>query len=122
MLKDSGMTEEEIESERYYNSRLCLDCVDRRIPPPSKLYWRVRAVFVLYGSMKDSKTQRPLFNDAAWGKARNVLKEILLSFYVDLYLKRIKPDGSAEKNKYGMDLIECMRGIPQCKSKNIHRC
>ena len=38
--------------------------------PPSKLYWRVRAVFELYGRIKDKTTGAPLFNEAAWKKAR----------------------------------------------------
>ena len=38
--------------------------------PPSHLYCRVRAVFELYGRMKDKTKDTPLFNEAAWKKAR----------------------------------------------------
>jgi hypothetical protein len=41
----------------------------------------VRAVFALYGKMKDSKTGKPLFNSQAWKKAKGILQEILLGFY-----------------------------------------
>ena len=47
------------------------------ILPPSKLYWRVRGVFELYGPMEDAKTGKTLFNNKAWTVAKNVLKEIL---------------------------------------------
>ena len=123
----SGMTKDQIESMKYYNSRFFNDCIDREVPPPSILYWRVRAVFALYGPMKDSKTNKPLFNDEAWKKANGVLKEILLGYYSDppgmaMYTKKLnKKNGSVMKNKYGMDLIECMRGTNRTEAyhKNL---
>ena len=51
--------------------------------PPSQLYWRVRAVFEIYGPMQDQKTGKPLFGDEAWKKANGVLKEILLGHCSD---------------------------------------
>ena len=80
-MKDSGMTEKEIDAELYFNCELFKGCVPRRVPPPSVLYWRVRAVFVTYGQMIDSETGRPLFNAQAWKKAKNVLKEIRAGLY-----------------------------------------
>merc|ERR1719223_2289639 len=74
--KMAGLTDDDIESMRYYNAKLFTRCVDREVPPPSILYWRVRAVFALYGPMIDSKTKKPLFNARAWTKANGVLKEI----------------------------------------------
>ena len=76
-LKGDGHSENGIESMMYYNSQLFIDCVDREVQPVSSLYWRVRAVFALYGPMEDSKTGKPLFNREAWVKAKGVLKEIL---------------------------------------------
>lgn len=125
-MRESGMTNVEIDCARYYNSRLYLNCVDRSIPSPRLLYYRVRAVFCLYGSMKDSKSNRPLFNDKAWEKACNILKEIRMGLYsdppgVEMYYKKLKPSGEVKKNKYGMDIIECMRGTNKVETyhKNL---
>eukprot|EP00956_Cyclotella_meneghiniana_P024296 scaffold48632_cov22-Cyclotella_meneghiniana.AAC.1 len=68
------------------------------VPPPSYLYWRVRAVFAMYGAMLDSKTGKPLFNAKAWSKANGVLREILKGYYSDppgvsMYNKRTRKDG-----------------------------
>ena len=68
-----GMSEEEVEREMYFNPHVFKGCVPRTVLPPSKLYWRVRAVFELYGPMVDSKTGVPLFNDQSWKKAQGVL-------------------------------------------------
>jgi len=100
--------------------------VSRHVPPPSMLYWRVRAVYVLYGNMIDSKTKKPLFNARAWRKANGVLKGILLGYYsdppgIELYRKQLRLDGSVKKNSYGMDMIECMRGTNRTEAyhKNL---
>jgi hypothetical protein len=123
---ESGVDENEIEKMKYYNSRLFVNCVEREVPPPSILFWRVRAVFTLYGPMKDSKTGKPLFNDDAWVKAKGVLREILLGYYSDppgvsMYNKKLRKDGSVHKNKYGMDMVECIRGTNRTEAfhKNL---
>ena len=125
-MRNDGLDNEQIESKKYYNSRLFLDCVPRKVPPPSILYWRVRAVFALYGNVVDSKTNKPLFNAEAWKKAKGVLREILLGYYSDppgmeMYTKKLSKDGSVKKNKYGMELIECMRGTNRTEAyhKNL---
>jgi hypothetical protein len=114
-MKDAGMDDDEIESAKYFRPTIFHDCVERIVPPPKVLYWRVRAVFALYGMMRDSKTNAPLFNDKSWKKANNVLREILEGYYSDppgvaMYRKKISGDGSIVKNKYEMDVIECLRG------------
>ena len=86
-----GTTKEEIEKMKYYNSLLFLGCIEREVPPPTILYWRVRTVFAMYGPMIDSLTQ----------KAKGVLNEILLGYYSDLhgmcmYMKKMKQDGSVK--------------------------
>ena len=48
-LTDSGLTNHEIENMKYYNARLFINYVEREVPPPSYLYWRMRAVFAVYG-------------------------------------------------------------------------
>ena len=100
--------------------------MDKALPAPTILYWRVWAVYVMYGSMKDSKTQTPLFNDRAWKKAENVLKEILEGYYSDppgfgMYTKRLRSDGTVMQNSFGMEMIECKRGTNRTEGyhKNI---
>ena len=80
-MRAEGMTDAEIEKHRYYNCRIYTDCVDRYAPSPKILYWRVRAVYAMYGNVIDTKSKKALFNVEAWKKADNVLKEILQGFY-----------------------------------------
>jgi hypothetical protein len=62
---ERGMNVSEIEAMLYYD----VDYFCVRVPcvvlPPSKLYWRVCAVYEMYGTMLDAKTKAPLFNKAA---------------------------------------------------------
>ena len=120
MIAD-GVTPEEIDNKMLFSPTLFTDCVPRYIPPASLLYFRVRAVFVLFGNMKDSKSKKPLFNKKAWGSAKNVLREILRGYYSDppgvqWYTKRLKKDGAVATNKYGMDLLDCSRGTNRVES------
>ena len=100
------MTEENIESQRYYNATLYKACVDRMTPSPKHLYLlRVRSVFVMYGDLEGYRGGK-LFNDDSWASANNILKEILLGYYsassgIHIYTKRLNPDKSAKKNKQG---------------------
>jgi len=109
-MKNSGLSDEAIQRQRYFNMQLFRDCVDRSIPPPKMLYWRVRAVYATYGPLIDSKTKAPLFNARAWSKADNLLKEILEGYYsdppgIELYCVRLREDGTIMRNKYGMEII-----------------
>jgi hypothetical protein len=79
------------------------------------MYYRVRAVMVTFGSRVDSKTSKPLFNKDAWGKAKNLFKEILLGFYSDppginFYRFEIDKNGEVKKDRSGMELLKCGRG------------
>jgi hypothetical protein len=63
----------------------------------------------------DSKISKPIFNKDAWGKAKNLLKEILLGFYSDppginFYRFEIDKNGEVKKDRYGMELLKCGRG------------
>jgi hypothetical protein len=125
-MKDSGVTDGEIERMKYFNSQIFISCVERQVPPPSILYWRVRAVFALYGSMIDGKTNKPLFTAKAWAKAKGILTEILLGYYSDppgmcMYTKRMRRNGTVHKNKYGIEMIECIRGTNRTEAyhKNL---
>ncbi len=44
-LKAGGWTDADIEHTLYYNPKFFLRRVERSVPPPDILYWRVRAVF-----------------------------------------------------------------------------
>ena len=105
----------EIEEDMYFNASFWKGCVDRRVLPPKLLYSRVRAVFVFCGTMIDSVTCMPLFNDRAWKKANNILKEILLGYYSDppgfsFYSTRLNKKGEPMLNAYGFELLYCNRG------------
>jgi hypothetical protein len=76
-LRESGLTEDDIAAKQYFNVAFFRERVPRVVLPPSALYWRVRAVYETFGPAVDSDTGKPLFNDAAWAKADNVLKEIV---------------------------------------------
>ena len=125
-MEADDMSKDDIDSLWYYNRQIFISCVEREVPPPSILYWRVRAVFALYGNIVDSKTNKPLFNAAAWAKANNILTEIRLGYYSDppgisMYTKKLKPNGSVKKNKYGMEMIECICGTNRTEAyhKNL---
>ncbi|KAL3791184.1 LOW QUALITY PROTEIN: hypothetical protein ACHAWO_013615 [Cyclotella atomus] len=125
-MREQGMSDNEIQAQKYFNSRLFRECIDRVVPPPQILYWRVRAVYALYGPMIDSKTKKPLFTPRAWKKANNVLKEILDGYYSDppgleLYTKKLGKSGAVLTNKYGLEIIECFRGTNRVESyhKNL---
>ena len=59
------MNDSAIEAMLYYDVDFFRVRVPRIVLPPSKLYWRVRAVYEQYGPMLDAKTKAPLFNKAA---------------------------------------------------------
>jgi hypothetical protein len=125
-MKNSGLSDDAIKRQRYFNSKLFRDCVDRCVPPPKILYWRVRAVYATYGPLIDSKSKAPLFNARAWSKANNLLKEILEGYYsdppgIELYSVRLREDGNIMRNKYGMEIIQCSRGTNRTEAyhKNI---
>jgi hypothetical protein len=73
-------------------------------------------VCVTFGDMGDADTNKPLFNDTAWKKADNILREILEglthfrptgTFVLHI---QIRQDGSPVTTKYGFRLLHCNRG------------
>jgi hypothetical protein len=78
-----GWTEEHFEATLFYKPSFFRLRVPRIALPPKQLYYRVRAVFVVFGDLKDSKTKQPLFDTRAWAKAKNLLQEILKGYYSD---------------------------------------
>ena len=66
---------------RYFSRKWFTKGVRRYCLPPSRLYWRVRAVFGFFGSKVDPETNKTLFNKTAWTKAQTILKEITAGYY-----------------------------------------
>ena len=124
VLASHGISKEEIDGLMYYNVDFFRQRVDRRILPPCQLYWRVRAVYALFGNKVDSQTSKPLFNQRAWSKANNVLKEILLGYYSDppgftFYTNRLDQKGEPMIDRYGIALLDCNRGTNSVEA--IHK-
>ena len=110
----------------YYHVSYFRKRVPRVVLPPSKLYWRVRAVYEVYGNMLDGKTKKPLFNDAAWKKANGVLKDILAGFISDppgfsFYQQQLNRQGEPAFDSLGIALLDCNRGTndTECVHKQI---
>ena len=125
-LRGDGLSDDDIEAKMYYD----VDYFRRRVPrivlPPSALYGRVRAVFFVYGSIKDPVTQACLFNKAAWSKANNVLLEILAGNASDppgfsFYSQQLDSKGKPAFDKHGIALLNCSRGTnaTECVHKQI---
>ena len=123
-MKGDGMSDNDIDSMMYHNPLMFKRCVPRIAPSSDRLYYRVRAVYIMYCEMIDSKTKQPLFNEAAKKKARRVLEEIENGFYsdppgVNMYTEITTPSGALKTNKYGMAEIECRRGTNGTEA--VHR-
>jgi hypothetical protein len=59
------MNDSEIEAMLYYDVDYFHVRALHIVLPPSKLFWRIRAVYEMYGPMTDAKTKAPLLNKAA---------------------------------------------------------
>lgn len=126
-MKASGLSDEQVDAQMYYNARFFRECVERVVPPPNILYYRLRAVFVLFGNKVDSKTKQPLFNDTAWKKAKSVLNDAHDGLFsdppdIEFYSLKVESNGEVMKNKYGLELLECKRGTNRTEAchKHIH--
>jgi hypothetical protein len=124
-LITNGWTDSDIETMIYYKPEFFRKRVERIILPPRQLYWRVRAVYVRFGNKLDGKTGYPLFNKAAWAKANNILKEILLGFYsdppgFDFYHFDIDNEGNPKTDKRGLSLLRCSRGTNDVENAHKH--
>ena len=121
-----GSMEDEIEASMYYKFPWWRERVPRTVPPPSVLYRRVRSVFEVFGRMRDSKTDQPLFNKKAWNKAKGVLSEILAGYASDVpgvvyYYQKLNADGTRMVDKLGNAKFWCDRGsnAVECAHKNM---
>ena len=120
-LRAKGLSGKDIEAKMYFDVQYFRARVPRVILPASKLYRRVRAVFELYGNKVDAKSKTPLFNKRAWGRAKNVLSDILAGFASDppgftLYTRKLDLQGRPAVDSDGIALIESLRGTPRTES------
>lgn len=73
--------------------------VKRFVPAPHILTPRIATVFAKFGPLTDAATNKPLFNQAAWDQARNILQNVQKGFYSDppgvqlYYLQGLDKDG-----------------------------
>jgi hypothetical protein len=122
-LRKIGLSEDEIEAKEYYDFDYFRQRVPRAVPPPSIHYPRVRAVYATYGGKVDSKTNKPLFNKAAWKKANNVLHEILKGYAADppglsFYSQQLDNKGQPKFDEHGIALLNCNRGTPDVENSH----
>lgn len=82
--------------------------VRRFVPKPQVLFERVSEVLQTYGPIKDATTGQPLFNDAAWERARTVLENIRLGYYSDP--PGIRLYSATGMDKDGLTIYRCVRG------------
>ena len=97
----------------YYWKSYFVKCVGCHCLPPSRIYYRARAVFELFGNKIDSESKKPLFKNDTWKKVNVVLKEILKGFYSDppgevLYKYELTNKGEIEKGKDGISILKCI--------------
>jgi hypothetical protein len=123
-MHEDGLDDEEIEGELYYRPAFFKAFVDRCILPPQLLYWRVRAVFSVFGKIVDKKSGKPLFHKEAWKKANGVLKLILTGHISDppgfaFYTVKLNPKGEPMQNMYGFEILNCLRGTNDAES--VHK-
>ena len=124
VLREDGLSDDDIDAKLYYDVAWFRTRVERIVLPPSALYWRVRAVYELYGNMKDKKTDAPLFGEAAWRKAKNVLKEILAGHCSDppgmsFYRHKLTKRGELAYDHLGIALLECSRGTNDVEVRSL---
>ncbi|KAL3917223.1 MAG: hypothetical protein SGILL_004811, partial [Bacillariaceae sp.] len=123
-LLSHDWTEERFDSAMFYRPSFFRTKIARVALPPKQLYWRVRAVFKVFGNKVDSKSNVALFNPLAWGKAKNLLSEILKGYYSDppgfnFYKYVLNRDGSVKKDCYGIPVLRSTRGSNHVEA--LHR-
>lgn len=99
----------------YFNFVQFRSMVPRRAPAPSVQFPRVYSVFAHFGPQLDPTTNKPLFNDAAWAKAKNVLQEILQGYCADppnheFSILRVDDNSQPMKNRLGCNEYDYCRG------------
>ena len=105
----------EIQRKKEFEHRYFTRRVPRRIPAPSVLIPRVKAVVAAFADMTDTKTKKPLFDDKARKKVDAFIAEIKLGHYSDMpgveyYKYKLDKKGRPLKDEDGLGLLKCDRG------------
>ena len=82
--------------------------VKRFVPCASVLHPRVEQVFRTFGPLKDATTNQPLFNQASFKTAKNILENIRLGYYSDPV--GIKLYMVIREDRKGLPIYRCLRG------------
>jgi hypothetical protein len=77
-LMQAGMSDKIIQAKKHFNVKILRVRCGRAYLMPSRLKWRMRAIFAFYDKIIDPETKRPLLNKAAWAKSNNLGKDTLL--------------------------------------------
>jgi hypothetical protein len=120
------LSDKEILNLRYYKRSFFTKRVRRYVLPPSRLYWRVRAVIEAYATRRDADSNKPLFNKLCWQKANGILQEILLGYYsdppgLDMYQYEIDPYGAIKLDtRLNTPLLKCRRDTNMVENSHKH--
>ncbi|KAH7920342.1 hypothetical protein BV22DRAFT_1133160 [Leucogyrophana mollusca] len=82
--------------------------VKRLVPPPEILTPQVLQVLHEFGPLKDAVTGQPLFSDASWNKAKNIIENIRLGYYSDP--PGVKLYTVQQKDADKLTIYRCLRG------------
>ncbi|KAJ7220545.1 hypothetical protein GGX14DRAFT_559337 [Mycena pura] len=93
-----------------YNPRWLWRRCRRTIPPPELLYPLVHRLFMLYGPLRDAKTNLPLFNTAAWKIAKNILELVRNGYVSDVPGVVLYYCIGFDAEAGGLPLYRCIRG------------
>ena len=93
-----------------YNARWLWKHCKRTVPPPDQLYPAVKEVFMTFGPMLDSKTNKPLFNSQAWKDAGNILKAIQAGLLSDPPGVPLYFQIGVDKEHQNLPIYRCVRG------------
>ena len=132
LLDTDEWTEEDFDSALFYKPLFFKYRVKRIAPDVPFLYFAVRAVYVTFGNKRDSQTGEPLFDDAAWKKAQELLDEIKEGYYTDppntssdapyaWYGYHFDDDEkTVRRDRYGIKMLNCRRGIKEAGQRHLY--
>ena len=110
------MTDAQIEEKMLFDFDYFRERVPRYAPGGRLLYARVKYVFDAFGCKKDLTTGKPLFNDRAWDKPTEILKQIGGGYGSDppdvpMYTHKLDPKtGRPMVDADGLFLYKSLRG------------
>ena len=95
--------------------------VRRRVPPPTILYNRIKALFEFFKDKKDTKTGVILFHDKNKKKFNNMLEMVKKGYASDpvniaMYIAKTNRHGIPLVDKDGLTLYRSIRGTSNLES------